>query len=27
VLPANVGKYRIINLNDHPVAIHKTQLK
>ncbi|MGD1820201.1 MAG: class I mannose-6-phosphate isomerase [Pleomorphochaeta sp.] len=27
VLPACVGKYRIINLSNHPVAIHKTQLK
>lgn len=27
VLPANIGEYRIINLSDHPVSIHKTQLK
>lgn len=27
VLPANIGKYRIVNLSDHPVSIHKTQLK
>ncbi len=27
VLPAIIGKYRIINLTECPVAIHKTQLK
>lgn len=27
VVPANLGKYRIINLGDQPVCIHKTMLK
>lgn len=27
VVPANVGKYRLINLGDQPVCIHKTLLK
>jgi mannose-6-phosphate isomerase class I len=27
VVPANMGKYRIVNLGNHPVCIHKTMLK
>jgi len=27
IVPANVGKYRIINLGNQPVCIHKTMLK
>jgi len=27
IVPANVGKYRIINLGNEPVCIHKTMLK
>ncbi|MFA5447562.1 MAG: class I mannose-6-phosphate isomerase [Sphaerochaeta sp.] len=27
IVPATMGKYRIVNLSNHPVAIHKTLLK